>query len=435
MYSRIRSEYTLTKTFTNVSAFEIASASKVKVAITPIRMRVRPAGRFSYAWLKNPPRSSMRARSSAETSTLRGVRRKTLSATRCMPPSSAYVRPLAKSMSRFASSWSAPWRLRMTGMPSLKRSAICCASLKLRGRTRWTRTAPGPGTLSTPRRRRGSGAGRRTLVRAFAADSGSVQSSNSSRRPRRCGRRRTFGRSAYARWSSSSVTYPSSSQSSSSAMPKYTRVRFQTSAKAMVERMLPLQEDCAHPDEGRSLLHGDGVVLARPHRQLRQALRLGQLAQAAEIPTRRLGVARRRRHGHEPAHVPIVLQEGRQILRLDAGLRRLAGEVHLDERGDGKPLRRRLGVERVAQLARRIDDLRLAALQVADEVPPERVPVARVLRLEILRAVLANDRDAGIAEQLHVVERDVLRRGDDRHARADLFGDALVSRADRRRLT
>ena len=47
-----------------------------------------PAG-FRYAWLKKPPRSSMRARSSAETSTLRGVSRKTLSATRCMPPSSA----------------------------------------------------------------------------------------------------------------------------------------------------------------------------------------------------------------------------------------------------------------------------------------------------------------------------------------------------------
>ena len=43
----------------------------------------------NHAWLKKPPRSSMRARSSAETSTLRGVSRKTLSATRCMPPSSA----------------------------------------------------------------------------------------------------------------------------------------------------------------------------------------------------------------------------------------------------------------------------------------------------------------------------------------------------------
>ena len=39
-------------------------------------------------WLKKPF-SISRARSSAETSTLRGVSRNTLSAIRCMPPSSA----------------------------------------------------------------------------------------------------------------------------------------------------------------------------------------------------------------------------------------------------------------------------------------------------------------------------------------------------------
>src|SRR5918994_461707 len=61
---------------------------------------LRPFPTRSYAWLKKPPRSSIRARSSADTSTLRGVNRKTLSATRCIPPSRAYVRPLAKSISR-----------------------------------------------------------------------------------------------------------------------------------------------------------------------------------------------------------------------------------------------------------------------------------------------------------------------------------------------
>src|SRR5207253_7996290 len=108
---------------------------------------VRPLRGFSYAWLKKP-RSSIRARSSAESSTSRGVRRKTLSAIRCIPPSSAYVRPLAKSISRFDSSASADWRLRITGTPFLKRSATCCASLKLRGRMRWTREAPGVRTGS-----------------------------------------------------------------------------------------------------------------------------------------------------------------------------------------------------------------------------------------------------------------------------------------------
>ena len=51
--------------------------------------RARAWRRHAYAWLKKPPLSSMRARSSADTSTLRGVSRKTLSATRCMLPFSA----------------------------------------------------------------------------------------------------------------------------------------------------------------------------------------------------------------------------------------------------------------------------------------------------------------------------------------------------------
>ncbi len=46
------------------------------------------------------PFSISLARSSADISTLRGVSMNTLSAIRCMPPSSAYVRPLAKSIRR-----------------------------------------------------------------------------------------------------------------------------------------------------------------------------------------------------------------------------------------------------------------------------------------------------------------------------------------------
>src|SRR3954453_2229262 len=173
---------------------------------------LRGAQRVSYAWLKKPPRSSSCARCSADTSTFRGVRRNTLSATRCMPPSRAYVRPLAKSISRFDRSWSDVCRFRITGIESLNLSAICCASLKLLGTTRCIRTDAGLGTAAT------RGRGLSTVVRSFSG-SGSVQSSNS--RCRRAGvSRRTFGRSAYVRWTSSSVTYASSSQSSSSAMPK-----------------------------------------------------------------------------------------------------------------------------------------------------------------------------------------------------------------------
>ena len=64
------------------------------------------------------------------------------------------------------------------------------------------------------------------------------------------------------------------------------------------------------------------------------------------------------------------------------------------------------------ELARRIQRGRLPALEVADEVPAEGVAVDGVLRREILRAVLADDRDAGLGERRHLLESDVLRRRD-----------------------
>src|SRR5262245_11689117 len=116
-----------------------------------------------------------------------------------MPPSSAYVSPLAKSIRRFDSSASALCRLRITGIECLNLSAICCASLKLRGRTRCTRTEPGLfGTAAICRTERlellledvdrGAGGG------AAAGSSDSVQSSYPCER--RLGvSRRTLGRS------------------------------------------------------------------------------------------------------------------------------------------------------------------------------------------------------------------------------------------------
>src|SRR5919109_2866160 len=165
---------------------------------------IRPRAAASYAWLKKPPRSSRRARSSAETSTFRGISRNTLSATRCMPPSSAYVSPLVKSISRFESSWSTPCRFRMTGIESLKRSAMLFASWKLCGTTRCTCT---DGTARTTPSVRRPPRGRRTgAVRGSGSSSGSgsVQSSKSCCR-RRGVSRRTFGRSLYVRSRSSSV--------------------------------------------------------------------------------------------------------------------------------------------------------------------------------------------------------------------------------------
>src|SRR5439155_27229696 len=106
------------------------------------------------------------------------------------------------------------------------------------------------------------------------------------------------------------------------------------------------------------------------------------------------------------------------------------GEVHLDERRDLEAARRRLRVARVAELADAVDDLRLPALQVADEVPAEGVAVGRVLRLQVLRAVLADDLYAGLGQNGHLLERHVLRRGDHGHAWADLCANLRVPLAD-----
>src|SRR5262245_3363118 len=84
----------------------------------------------------------------------------------------------------------------------------------------------------------------------------------------------------------------------------------------------------------------------------------------------------------------------------------------------------------MAELAVGGDVSRLARLQVADEVPAERVPVKRVLGFEILEPVLADDRDPGCGQNAEVVRTDVLRGGDDGHLRPDLRADALVVRAD-----
>ena len=81
------------------------------------------------------------------------------------------------------------------------------------------------------------------------------------------------------------------------------------------------------------------------------------------------------------------------------------------------------------ELAHSIHDLHLVRLQVADEVPAERVGVLGVLSLELLRAVLAYDLDAGVDEHAQVLECDVLDRRDDGDAVADLRADALVVRA------
>jgi hypothetical protein len=61
---------------------------------------------------------------------------------------------------------------------------------------------------------------------------------------------------------------------------------------------------------------------------------------------------------------------------------------------------------------------------VPDEVPAEAAAVERVLRLQVLRAVLADDLDPGLGQDGHVLGGHVLRGRDDRHPRADVGADA-----------
>ena len=55
------------------------------------------------------------------------------------------------------------------------------------------------------------------------------------------------------------------------------------------------------------------------------------------------------------------------------------------------------------ELAQLVHDLGLVRLQVPDEVPAEGVAVERVLALEVLRAVLPHDLDAGLRERRHLL--------------------------------
>ena len=94
-----------------------------------------------------------------------------------------------------------------------------------------------------------------------------------------------------------------------------------------------------------------------------------------------------------------ALEERVELGRRDAALALLAGDVDLDEhaRARGGAWRRSCSstesrADRVDEAHERRDLLDLAALQVADEVPRERVAVRGDLRLEVLRAVLADDR-------------------------------------------
>ncbi len=105
------------------------------------------------------------------------------------------------------------------------------------------------------------------------------------------------------------------------------------------------EERAPDADQRRTLLDGDPPVLRRSHRELGKPEVVGELAQPPEPRSRRLGIVRERRHGHEAAERRHSLNPRREVIGGDAGLRRLSREVHLEERRHGQPPRGRLGVE------------------------------------------------------------------------------------------
>ena len=108
-----------------------------------------------------------------------------------------------------------------------------------------------------------------------------------------------------------------------------------------------------------------------------------------------------------------------QLLRGDAALALLAGDVDLDQHLGlrlavaSELLERRVGGDRVDQAAERQQLLDLAALQVADEVPLEGVAPALALGGQVLLAVLADQRHPGLGQRAHLLDRHVLGRGED----------------------
>src|SRR5437868_3654363 len=133
--------------------------------------------------------------------------------------------------------------------------------------------------------------------------------------------------------------------------------------------MLTLKQHRAHPDECRPFLGGNAVVLARSHRELGEAVALCELAQAPEIGPRLFGIARERGHRGEAADLRLEREVALDLLGLDARFGRFAREVDLQERGDLEARGSGLRIERMDELAERVHRPRLAALEVADEVP------------------------------------------------------------------
>ena len=158
----------------------------------------------------------------------------------------------------------------------------------------------------------------------------------------------------------------------------------------------------------------------------------GELGEPPEHRPAGLRILGERRHRHQAAEQRVALAVDRDLALADAALRRLAGEIHLEQPRHRQAPGGRVGVDRVDELAELVHDARLVRLEGADEVPAEPVAVELVLALQVLGAVLADDLEPRLGEHAHLLERHVLRRRDDRDAGTRLRPHRLVRVAHRR---
>src|ERR1700689_3516095 len=162
--------------------------------------------------------------------------------------------------------------------------------------------------------------------------------------------------------------------------------------------LVPMIEIRAYSHDGCALLDGDDVILGGTHRQLPKAVLAGEIAQRAEPAAATVRVGGERRHRHQARHRHWrALDERAQLLRCDAGLAVIAGDVDLYEDAHSwvsdlavalELAQRGLGGDGVDEAHVGDDQAYAPALQLPDEIPLEQFAVRRHLLREILRAVL-----------------------------------------------
>ena len=112
------------------------------------------------------------------------------------------------------------------------------------------------------------------------------------------------------------------------------------------------------------------------------------------------GSSRERRHRRQAADLDRrALEERLEVRRFDARLRRLAGEVHLDERGDRQPRAADSEASECTSSQTAFTSGALRLWRCPMKCQRNASPKTRVLRAQVLRAVLADDFDARLRQR------------------------------------